>query len=297
MNQLFSTLGISKQAFHQYHDRIKARLSIEADLRIIIMQIRKDHPTMGCRDLYHMIKPEGMGRDLFEEFCREEGFMSKKSKNYRRTTDSRGITRFDNLTINLILSSTNQLWVSDITYFEVCRRFYYLTFVQDVYSRRIIGHNVSQRLKTEHTTLPTLKMAIKTRKKEVSTIKNVILHSDGGGQYYDHEFLKLTSTNDIRNSMCVYPWENPFAERINGVIKNNYLIHRSINSFEKLIKEVDRAVKLYNEQKPHISLKRMTPIKFEKSIFELSNKTEDEESTEKTKALTPQDLSPAGLEQ
>ncbi|HBH13531.1 MAG TPA: hypothetical protein DDX29_10535 [Clostridiales bacterium] len=69
------------------------------------------------------------------------------------------------------------------------------------------------------------------------------------------------------NSMCKYPWENPYAERINGIIKNNYLIHWIIESFEELVKAVDRAVYLYNNQKPHKSLKRLTPIKFEECIF------------------------------
>ncbi|MBP1637756.1 MAG: hypothetical protein H6Q18_545 [Bacteroidetes bacterium] len=67
--------------------------------------------------------------------------------------------------------------------------------------------------------------------------------------------------------MCEYPWENGKAERINGVIKNNYLQHRNITTFEKLVREVDRSVKLYNQEKPHIMLNRKTPIQFENSIF------------------------------
>lgn len=266
MNALFTATNVSKQAFHQYHDRLNYRLALEADLRVIIMQIRKDHPTMGCRDLYHLISPEGMGRDIFEEFCRYEGFMSKRVRNYRRTTDSNGVIRFDNLTKEMTITDINQLWVSDITYFEVSGQYHYLTFIQDVYSRRIIGHKTSKRLKTEHTTLPALIMALKTRELTENEVNNVILHSDGGGQYYDKDFLKITRDNNILNSMCTYPWENPYAERINGIIKNNYLIHRNINNYAELIKEVDRAVKLYNEQKPHRSLNRLSPIQFE-SLF------------------------------
>jgi hypothetical protein len=297
MNALFKTMGISKQAFHQYHERLNLRLALEADLRVIIMQIRKDHPTMGCRDMYHMIDPEGMGRDLFEEFCRCEGFMAKPVRNYRRTTDSSGVVRFDNLAKNLVLSGINQLWASDITYFEVAGKFHYITFIEDVFSRRIIGYKASERLKTESTTLPALQMAIKTRMKEGLRAENVILHSDGGGQYYDRLFLELTHANGFQNSMCVYPWENPYAERINGTIKNNYLAHRHIVNYSELTREVDRAVKLYNERKPHKSLNRLTPLQFERLNFGKSNKTEGEESTENKEVSELVGLSPAGLEQ
>jgi transposase InsO family protein len=121
------------------------------------------------------------------------------------------------------------------------------------------------RLSTEDTALACLNVAIKTRVGQC--IKGVIFHSDGGGQYYDKEFLKLTNEHGIQNSMCEFAWENGQAERINGVIKNNYLIHRSIKSFDELVKEVDRTVYLYNHDKPHFKLQRKTPIEFEKKYI------------------------------
>lgn len=294
MNQMYRTMTVSKQAFHQYHGRVLSELALEADLRWVITMIRKDHPTIGCRDMYFMIQPEGMGRDRFEEFCKYEGFAVKKFKNYRRTTDSSGVIRFENHASGMSITGLNQLWVSDITYFELNSRFYYITCIQDVYSRRIIGHQTSERLKTEHTTIPALQKAIKLRKKQGHCIDNVVLHSDGGGQYYSTAFLKLTSEYNIKNSMCIYPWDNPYAERINGTIKNNYLIHRDINTFEALKREVDRTVKLYNEFKPHSSLNRLTPVNFENNIFALSNMTDGDESTE-NKSLEPAGKNPAGF--
>jgi len=294
MNQMYKTLKISKQAFHQYHGRVLNELSLEADLRLIINQIRNDHPTMGCRDMYYMIQPQGMGRDRFEEFCRQEGFSVSRVVNYRRTTDSSGVIRFENHALAMKVTGLNQLWVSDITYFEVSGRFYYITCIQDVFSRRIIGYQASDRLKTTHTSIPALQMAIKLRLKQGQAIKNLVFHSDGGGQYYCHEFLKITAEYNITNSMCIYPWENPFAERINGIIKNNYLIHRDIKTFEGLKKEVDRTIKLYNQNKPHSGLNRLTPIAFENIIFANSNMTDGDESTE-NKNLKPARISPAGF--
>ena len=206
-----------------------------------------------------------MGRDAFESLCREERMTVRRYVNYRRTTDSLGVVRFKNLIEGKITTGINQVWQSDITYFEVSNVFYYLTFIIDAHSRRIIGHSVSRRLLTEHTTLPALQMAIATRNGQ--SLYEVIVHSDGGGQYYDKAFLGLTQSYGMQNSMCEYAWENGKAERINGVIKNNYLIHRGIRTYEQLINEVDRSVQLYNYEKPHISLKRLTPIEFENKYF------------------------------
>jgi transposase InsO family protein len=242
-------------------DRMSLALSEQKQLLLLVYQIRNDHPTMCCRDMYYKIQPQNMGRDAFESFCKQEGLMSVRAKNWRRTTDSTGVVRFDNLTIDLTINRINQVWQSDITYYEVKDKFYYITFIVDSFSRKIVGHNVSQRLYTEHTTLPALETAIRNRKN--NKLDGLIFHSDGGGQYYDKEFLKLTKKNKIQNSMCEYPWENGKAERINGIIKNNYLKHRDIRGYSDLVKEVDRSVQLYNEEKPHSKLKRKTPVEFE----------------------------------
>ena len=86
--------------------------------------------------------------------------------------------------------------------------------------------------------------------------------------------------------MCKHPWENAFAERINGVIKNNYLIHKPINNFEELVKAVDRSVKLYNTDKPHSSLQKKTPIEFEKSYLCDGQKADDEKVSDKIEPLS-----------
>lgn len=237
------------------------------NLMLIIMQIRNDHPTIGVRSMYYMIRPKGIGRDKFELLCKELGITSRRIRNYRITTDSRGVTRFDNLTLNITLNRINQLWQSDITYFEVNNRFYYITFIIDAFSRVIVGYSVSDSLNTEKTTLKAMKMAVSQRGSNVILHSSLIFHSDGGGQYYCKEFVSFLRSYNVRSSMCEHPWENGKAERINGIIKNNYLIHRNIKNYKDLYKEVTRSVKLYNESKPHISLHRMTPIEFEKTLY------------------------------
>lgn len=235
----------------------------------IIYQIRRNHPTMSCRAMYYKINPKTLGRDKFEFLCREWEFTSTRPINYHRTTNSNGVIRFDNLLVNLDLTGINQAFVSDITYYEVQGKFYYLTFILDAYTRCIIGYSVSDRLTTEKTTLPALKMALK-RQKSIPT--GIIFHSDGGGQYYDKEFVKLTQKYKFKNSMCEHAYENGKAERINGIIKNNYLKHTQINNLSQLNKSVDRVVELYNNSRPHKALKYKTPQIIEREQLNLFSK-------------------------
>lgn len=198
-------------------DRHLQERSIEEQILLLVYRVREDHPTMGLRDIYFKITPIGIGRDRFEILCKQSGLMVEHTHNLRRTTDSSGVIRFDNLLIGLVINKPNQVWQSDITYFELNGRFYYITFIIDAFTRVIVGHAVSQRLKTEQTTLPALLKAIKSRIDLKLSIHALIFHSDGGGQYYDKNFLELTRKHKIINSMCQYPWENGKAERINGV--------------------------------------------------------------------------------
>lgn len=268
---LYSVLGISKQSVHKMLDRSSRRLDERMLVIHMVNEVRKDHPSMGCRDIYFKLKPEFIGRDAFEKLCKEAGLQSRKSKDPKRTTDSSGVKRFENLKVNTIADGLDKIWSSDITYFEVKGRFYYLTFFLDEFSRRIVGHSVSKRLSTEETSTPALEMALRTRGDK--DFKGLIIHTDGGGQYYAREFLKLTARYGIRNSMCIYPWENGKAERINGVIKNNYLKYKKIETYEDLKREVDHAVQMYNYGKPHCELKRQTPVEFEEKLIFLQQQT------------------------
>ena len=269
---LYKALNISKQAVFQHKSAADRKMEEQCYVAIIVGQVRADHPTMGVRDIYYMMRPEGIGRDRFERYCHELGLSSVRAVNPCRTTDSSGVTRFPNLLEGLTPTQVNQVWQSDITYFEVNGKFYYITFVIDAYSRMIVGHSVSKRLFTEDSVIPALEMAVRYRKGVC--LSGLIFHSDGGGQYYSKKFLALTEKLRFRNSMCLYSWENGKAERVNGVIKNNYLKHRHVNSYEELVKEVDRSVTLYNKEKPHIRLRRMSPAQFENnSTFAESDST------------------------
>ena len=262
-------IGIKRQGFFALRKRHNERLEMEQQLHYMIYKVRDNHPQMGVREMYFKIHPEGIGRDAFEAFSRANGYMCERKINFTTTTDSRGVHRFPNHMTEMehLVEGPNQLWESDISYFEVAGRFNYITLIQDFYSKIVVGHSASISLTTEVTTLPALKMAIKRNKKY--GLKGLVLHSDGGGQYYDKAFVTLTERHTIINSMCEYPWENGMAESLNNVIKNKYLHYRNIRNFKELQQELDRTVSLYNYDKPHSSLKRMTPVEFEKKWLNL----------------------------
>lgn len=261
MNQVYRAIGITKQAFHKRLDRYLHLMDETHQLLRMIGEIRKEHPEMGARQLYFMLNPTSMGRDKFEVFCFENGLRVARKRSFTRTTNSLGVTRFENLLIGMELTTVNQVWVSDITYYEMEGQFYYLTFIMDLYSRYIVGHSVSANLTTENTTLPALRKALRSRQIN----PGLILHSDGGGQYYSKDFKDLTAQYKIRNSMGKTAYENPNAERINGTIKNSYLRYFHPRDFGELEKQVTRAVRNYNVR-PHASLRRVCPKEFEERV-------------------------------
>jgi transposase InsO family protein len=266
LNQLYACVGISRQGAHQSRARLAGQLDTRSHLDVIIKQVRGHHPTLSCRAMYWLIQPHRMGRDRFEALCRQLGYLTHTRRNLARTTDSSGVIRFDNLTVGLVVDGVNQLWSSDITYFRVGESFYYLTFVLDCFSRRIVGHSVSSRLSTQHTTLPAVRKAVATRK---GACRGTILHSDGGGQYYAEKFLEYTHSKGLINSMCEQAWQNPYAERVNGTIKNSYLHHYQIRDMPDLVKKVELAVRLYNFERPHKSLSWVSPVEYEKKMSNL----------------------------
>ncbi|MCF8448112.1 MAG: DDE-type integrase/transposase/recombinase [Bacteroidia bacterium] len=267
MNFFFWSIGYSKQSLHQYLNRQLEEMETFGYLEIIVHQIRKRHPTLAMRSIYELIKPPSMGRDKFIAYCSEIGLLNKKKFKPLRTTDSSGVIRFPNLILGLSIDRINQVWSSDITYYQIGSEVYYITFIIDNFSRVIVGWHVSESLRTEETTLPALMMAVKNRKK--INLIGLIFHSDGGGQYFAKIFLEYTRKMEFQNSMCEYAYENGKAERINGVIKNNYLRHWPCSGLYELAKNVDRACTNYNVEKPHKALKMLSPITFEEKYLSL----------------------------
>lgn len=255
MEKVYFTAGIKRQSFSDWLTHKMKQKDMYCQLLPLVREIREEHPGMSSKIMYGMIKPEGIGRDKFIAWCNEQGFRLEQKRNPIRTTNSYGVTRFTNKIRDLEVQRSNHLWVSDITYYRIRERFYYITLIMDQYSKMIVGYNASISLATTDTTIPSLKMALKNNQ-----IKDeLILHSDGGGQYYCKEFIAMTKEAEITNSMTEDLAENNHAERINGTVKNQYLSYYMPTNFYQLKQELERTVKNYNITRPHQSLGKQFP--------------------------------------
>jgi len=272
LSALFEVLEISKQSFYQMLKRRKYKYEEQEQLIPLINEIRHDHPRMSASDIYLKLQPSCMGIDQFERFCMDSGYRIKRLRNYRVTTNSLGVTRFPNMIKDLEVTRVNQVFVSDITYFDIGPDTYYLTFIMDLYNREVVGCSASDNLRTESTTLPALHRVITERGR--ANLKGSIMHSDGGGQYYCKEFKALTKDLGMINSMTEEKvYENAHAERLNGIIKNNYLYPYGPTSMTSLKKLLYKAVLMYNTGKPHKALGKLTPIMFKSTIDNEDNST------------------------
>ncbi len=263
MKALYEVAGISKQALHQGRARGIQRVSEVKQLFEKADAMRREHPRVGCRKMALDLLCKGWGRDRIEELLLRNGYRVYYPPNYTRTTWAQQQLYFANLIEGLELNNINQLVQTDITYYRVGNRFYYLVFIIDVYSRRIVGHAVSKTLEAEGNIKALIRM-LEIRKGD--PITNMIHHSDRGGQYIDKEYLSILKKNEVQISMCKEAWENAYSERINRTIKEEYLDGWQIRDYETLSRLLNKAVKHYNYKRRHQSLAWQTPLQFEKYV-------------------------------
>lgn len=261
MKELYDLLGISRQAHHQQVAHQQEQAFRLACLRREVQYIRKEHPKLGLRKVWHLLNPMDIGRDRFEEYMLKGGLGVKRKKNFRRTTYAHPSLEFPNLLSGRVITNYNQAWVSDITYLESGPSFYYLTFITDVYTRKVVGYTVSDHLGAA-ANVAALQMAIQNQR--ALGLDELIHHSDRGTQYCSNNYLQLLRDCGIRISMGNKAWENAHAERMNGIIKNEYLAGTHQLSLKCLQQEVDKAVYKYNYIRPHGQLPhKRNPVAFE----------------------------------
>ncbi len=238
---------------------------MQADIVIqMVKPIRKEMPRLGTIKLYKLIKPElekmdiKIGRDKLFELLREEKMLVRKKKNYTKTTNSfHRFRKYKNLIKNKEVKRPEQVWVSDITYIRTEDKFEYLSLITDYYSKRIVGYHLADSLKTEGP-LIALEMAIKSRK---YPNRKLIHHSDRGFQYCSPIYTKLLKDNHIKISMTENgdPYENAIAERVNGILKDEFDIAEGFVNHIQAVKEIKRSIETYNTKRPHLSCEMMTP--------------------------------------
>lgn len=289
MKGMYAMCGISKQGHWDAVRRAEKEVSKEPCYVGLMYEIRQIHPGMGLRSMYDQFKPEGIGRDAFIALGLREGFRLRTFKNPHRTTWSVKNTRYRNLLGNRRFTFVNQVWVSDIFYFSVENKHYYVVLIMDVYSRRIVGYSVADNLRAENN-LKALAMAL-TLRGENNYEGQLIHHSDRGSQYISDDYTNMLDDYGIQISMCIDVLENAHCERVNGTIKNDYLSRWNIQTAEELMWKLPEAINNYNQRR-HQTIK-MTPIEFETYVKELEpmNRPQMEIFTVQQNVVNPFQLS------
>jgi transposase InsO family protein len=263
--RLCRLLGITRQAYYQHFWQQEATGIEEGLVLSEVLKIRKDHRVMGGRKLYEKIHPFllehqiKMGRDALFDLLADNGLLVKKRRRRFITTFSNHwLRKWPNLIREIHLSRANQLWVSDITYWRTGDKYLYVSLITDAYSHKIVGHHVAETLESIET-IKALQMALRYLPKPLT--ESLIHHSDRGVQYCCDIYVKLLKENSIGISMTENgdPLENAVAERINGILKGEYLKHYQIKNMKEAKEKLSEAVKLYNEDRPHFSIGLLTP--------------------------------------
>lgn len=258
MKGLLTWHGISRQAVHQGLKRLELRRRQLLQTLELADQVREDHPSMSCRDIYYA-KAEQMprGRDWSEQFLLDHGYRIKKPV---RSFTVAGKDICSNLIEGLEITGPYQVWQTDITFMWVGGRWYYVSFIFDVYTRKVIHEHCSRDLSSQ-SQIQCLQGAL--RKIPPSQRKGLIIHTDRGVQYTAGEYKHFLKRQGLTHSMAHYAWENAYCERFHRTIKHNYLKFYRMNTFKELQQGVAKAVRMYNTYKPHRNLPaRMSPEQF-----------------------------------
>ena len=279
--------GITRQSYYQHYWRSTSR-TIESELIInSVKEIRIRHPKIGGRKLYKWLKPMmnseniKMGRDAFFDLLSAHALLVRTRKRRVNTTNSNHwMRRYPNLIRDSVPAGSNEVWVSDITYWKIKDKFYYISLITDAFSHKIVGYNLGKTLATKES-VDALNMALEQLKGDDY---NLIHHSDRGIHYCSSDYVKKLKHNGIRISMTESgdPLENPVAERVNGIIKCEYLETYQVNNFKEARNALSEAVWLYNMERPHLSIGYRTP----NHIHETMEKVEREWKTYYQKRLT-----------
>lgn len=255
-------MGISRQAHYQRLACARERAQVCAQVIQRVDEIRLRQPRLGTRKLQHLLQQSDsiqIGRDALFSILRTARMLVPSKRAYHKTTDSHHrFRKHPNLLKpkgGVELTRGEQVWVADITYLPTREKCVYLSLVTDAYSRKIVGYHVHDSLQTEQVS-QALKMALRSRQ----TAQPLIHHSDRGIQYCSSVYQQIHQRHHLTCSMtdgydC---YQNALAERVNGILKNEFLLQRPAN-LQQAEQMVRQSVHIYNHERPHTSLKYKTP--------------------------------------
>lgn len=263
MGYICRLFGKTRQGWYDHYYRDKYRSLSTIIILKLVREIRNELPRVGVRKLLYLLLPLleehniTIGRDKLYELLRQQGLLLRYRRRRPYTTNSaHRFKKYPNLIRELVLTRTEQLWVSDITYIRLTQGFCYLSIVTDAYSRKIVGYQLHPTLASEGA-VRALIMAINKLKRK----QPLIHHSDRGVQYCCSEYVQVLDYFKIQISMTENgdPYENAIAERVNGILKGEFGLGKPFVSIGQAFEATTQAIRVYNQKRPHLSCNYLTP--------------------------------------
>lgn len=260
--------GLHRDSYYKYKQRQTIRLEKEKQVVELVKQERIEQPRIGTRKLLETLHITfnlmglKVGRDELFRILRKYDMLVRRKKSGCKTTDSyHRFHKYSNLIKELEITRINQVWVSDITYIRTYKGFCYLALITDVYSRKIVGYDISDSLELAGC-LRALQKALASAQPAVGLIH----HSDRGIQYCSNQYVKTLKSNGVKISMTEenHCYENAIAERLNGILKDEFYLDQSFSELKEAKWATKNAIRIYNNKRLHLSLGYRTP----QSVFE-----------------------------
>jgi putative transposase len=263
VKELCDRVGMSRQNYYAAR-RLRQRRQVDEVLMLeLVRRERQIQPRLGGRKLRHLLRADleeagvSVGRDRFFELLAEYDLLVVPKPGAPHTTNSRhSLPVFQNLLAGIVLQTPNQAWVSDLTYIRTDEGFLFAALITDAYSRKIVGSHIGDSLEAEGC-LVALDQALC----DLPTGKQPIHHSDRGCQYCCHEYVERLQARGLPISMTevMHCYENALAERVNGILKQEYEMDRTFRTKAQAKAAFEQAVWLYNHRRPHLRLNYRFP--------------------------------------
>jgi transposase InsO family protein len=254
---------LNRDAYYKIKSRSNKRLEVESKVIEMVNSIRNTQPRVGTRKLHHELRDTfdslgfNVGRDrLFNILKSRKMLIQRKKVSYKTTNSHHRFHKYKNLIKDMEINAPNQVWVTDITYIRTIKGFCYLALITDLYSRKIVGSDLSDSLELTGC-LRALKMALAKAKPK----GNLVHHSDRGIQYCSNQYVKQLNKHNIQISMTEenHCYENAVAERVNGILKGEFYLDECFTNTRNAKKAAKCAIDIYNNKRLHLSLNFKTP--------------------------------------
>ena len=263
MSDICKSYNLKRDSYYKFIKRYRAKTKFKQEVVSIVKERRKELPREGVRKLCKSLNSEfdrrglKVGRDALFSILREKQMLVGRKKTSSRTTNSyHHFHKYNNIIQDIEIKKANQVWVSDITYIRTINGFCYLALITDLYSRKIVAYDVSDTLELTGS-LRALHKALR----RAPNIDGLIHHSDRGVQYCSHQYTEELITKNIGISMTEenHCYENAVAERINGMLKDEFYLDQIFFDVKHAQDAVKNAISLYNQKRLHLSLDYKTP--------------------------------------